>query len=87
MVERKTKHVVKRGKLFFVSSFIMSLAIMLFSLPHFFLDEYLPLESNDSNVTDTNSTTNDSSYWVIFLVAMSLISAIAYLPIYTTGKL
>ena len=88
LIERKTKHVVKRGKLFFASSFIMSLAILLFSLPHFFLNEYLPLDNNDSNSTVvTESTRSHSFSWFMFLIAMSLVASVAYLPLYTTGKM
>ena len=65
----------------------MSLAILLFSLPHVFLDEYLPVDNNDSNVAVAASKSNRSSKWAFFLVAMALIASAAYLPLWTTGKI
>ena len=68
-------------------SFIMSIAILLFSSPHFFLDDYSPLDNNDSNFTTEGDplTSKNSSQWAALLVMMSLVASGAFLPIYTTG--
>ena len=69
-------------------SFIMSIAIILFSLPHFVLDDYTVPDyyasSNETESLETSSATSHSM-WVIYLVIMTFISSVGCMPLYTTG--
>ena len=71
-------------------SFIMSLAILLLSLPHFVLEDYVVSDyhtlSNEtkSSIASTRRSTNQS-LWVIYLVIMIFISSAGCMPLYTTG--
>ena len=73
-------------------SFIMSLAILLLSLPHFVLEDYVVSDyhtlSNEtkSSIASTRRSTNQS-LWVIYLVIMIFISSAGSMPLYTTGTL
>ena len=70
----------------------MSLAIILFSVPHFFLEDY-NVKGYDDISNETNNSTNletlsvmKTSMWVIHLILMSFIASAASLPLYTIGK-
>ena len=69
-------------------SFIMSIAIILFSLPHFVLNDYTVPDyyasSNETESLETSSATSHST-WVIYLVIMTFISSVGCMPLYTTG--
>ena len=69
----------------------MSLAIILFSVPHFFLEDY-NVKGYDDISNETNNSTNSetlsvmTSMWVVHLILMSFIASAASLPLYTIGK-
>ena len=67
----------------------MSVASMLFSLPHFLLDDYkvavLSNSSNNSLESDFLKQDNES-YWIIYMILMAFIASAAFMPLYTTGN-
>ena len=64
----------------------MSSAIILMALPHFFMEDYVP-EGSQGNVTlEFESGLGPEKMWFTYLVLMTFIASVFFLPIFSIGE-